>query len=102
MRGAICLLIDLDKGSNKKMEKGKRMTLLVQKINDENELAARPVEAAVRYTSKPILMPSLQFLPVLLPFGLTQCLACIVSKGSNLDLRLDSPEQLNFASPANL
>ena len=57
----------------------------------EEELTAWLLEAAVRYTGKPVSVPTLQSLPVLFPFTLTRPLAYVISNSPNLDLRSEGP-----------
>ena len=65
----------------------KRQAVLIQ----DDELTAWLIEAAVRYAGKPVSVPSLQSLPVLFPFALTQPLAYVVSNSANLMLRSEGP-----------
>ena len=58
---------------------------------DNDELTAWLIEAAVRYTGKPVSVPTLQSMPVLFPFTLTQPLAYVISNSPNLDLRSEGP-----------
>ena len=56
-----------------------------------DELTAWLIEAAVRYTGKPVSVPTMQSLPVLFPFTLTRPLAYVISNSPNLDLRSEGP-----------
>ena len=78
-------------GAIERIEKGKRIIRLATTSIDNNELTTWLIEAAVRYAGKPISVPSLQSLPVLYPFTLTQSLAYLVSNSANLILRSDGP-----------
>ncbi len=51
-----------------------------------DELTAWLVEAAVRYTGKPVSVRTLQSLPLLFPFTLTRPLAYMILNSPNLDL----------------
>lgn len=51
----------------------------------------RFIEASVRYVGKPVSVPTLQSLPVLFPFKVTQPLAYVISNSSVLDLRSEGP-----------
>ena len=74
-------------GTVERVEKGKRVIRLEPTTIDNDELAAWLIEAAVRYTGKPVSVPSLQSLPVLFPFTLTPPLAYVISNGTHMDLR---------------
>jgi len=78
-------------GTVERVEKGKRVIRLAPTTIDNDELAAWLIEAAVRYTGKPVSVPSLQSLPVLFPFTLTPPLAYVISNGPHLDLRSEGP-----------
>ena len=58
---------------------------------DDDELTAWLIEAAVRHAGKPVSVPSLQSLPVLFPFTLTQPLGYVVSNSASLSLRAEGP-----------
>lgn len=58
---------------------------------DDDELTAWMIEAAVRYSGKPVSLPSLQSQPVLFPFTLTQPLGYVVSNSASLSLRAEGP-----------
>lgn len=85
-------------GAVERVEKGKRVIRLAPTAIDNDELTAWLIEAAVRYSGKPISVPSLQSLPVLFPFTLTRSLAYLVSKSPNLDLRSEGPSN-QFVAP---
>lgn len=78
-------------GAVERVEKGKRVIRLAPTAIDNDELTAWLIEAAVRYTGKPVSVPSLQSLPVLFPFTLTRPLAYVVSNSANLILRSEGP-----------
>lgn len=65
----------------------KRQAVLI----DDDELTAWLIEAAVRHAGKPVSVPSLQSLPVLFPFTLTQPLGYVVSNSASLSLRAEGP-----------
>ncbi len=72
-------------------ETAKRVIKPQASLIDDDELTAWLVEAAVRYTGKPVSIPSLQALPVLFPFTLTRPLAYLVSNSANLMLQSEGP-----------
>ncbi|MDP2431956.1 MAG: hypothetical protein Q8O33_07980 [Pseudomonadota bacterium] len=78
-------------GAVERVEKGKRVIRLAPTTIDNDELMAWLIEAAVRYTGKPVSVPTLQSLPVLFPFTLTRPLAYVISNSPNLDLRSEGP-----------
>ena len=78
-------------GAVERVEKGKRVIRLAPTTIDNDELTAWLIEAAVRYTGKPVSVPTLQSLPVLFPFMLTRPLAYVISISPNLDLRSEGP-----------
>ncbi|BAT64933.1 VrlQ protein [Pseudomonas aeruginosa] len=78
-------------GAVKRVEKGKRVIRLAPTVIDNDELTAWLIEATVRYSGKPVSLPSLQSLPVLFPFTLSQSLSYLVSNSSSLDLRSEGP-----------
>ena len=78
-------------GAVERVEKGKRVIRMAPTPIDNDELTAWLIEAAVRYAGKPVSVTSLQSLPVLFPFSLTQSLAYVVSKSPSLDLRSEGP-----------
>ena len=78
-------------GALQRVDKGKRIIRLAQTSIDNDEFTAWLIEAAVRYSGKPISVPTLQSLPVLFPFNLTRPLAYVVSNSPNLDLRSEGP-----------
>lgn len=55
------------------------------------ELTAWLIEAAVRYSGKPVSVQSVVSLPVLYPFNLTRPVAYVVSNSPNLTLRSEGP-----------
>lgn len=72
-------------------ESTKRVIRNPAALIDNDELTAWLIEAAVRYAGKPLSVPSLQSLPVLFPFTLTQPLAYVVSNSASLILRSEGP-----------
>lgn len=78
-------------GSVERPAKGKRVIRLAPQLIANDELTAWLIETAVRYAGKPVSVPSLQSLPVLFPFNLTQPLAYVVSNSANLILRSEGP-----------
>ena len=78
-------------GAVERVEKGKRVIRLAPTTIDNDELTAWLIEAAVRYTDKPVSVPTLKSLPVLFPFTLTRPLAYVVANSKNLDLRSEGP-----------
>ncbi|MCB4322568.1 hypothetical protein KOE80_10195 [Alcaligenes sp. 13f] len=78
-------------GAVERVEKGKRVIRLAPTVIDNDELTAWLIEAAVRYSGKPVSLPSLQSLPVLFPFTLTQPLGYVVSNSASLSLRAEGP-----------
>jgi hypothetical protein len=86
-------------GAVERVEKGKRVIRLAPRIIDNDELTAWLIEAAVRYTGKPLSVPTLQSLPVLFPFTLTRPLAYVISNSPNLELRSEGPSSQFVALP---
>lgn len=78
-------------GAVERVEKGKRVVRLAPTVVDDDELTAWLIEAAVRYASKPVSVPSLQSLPVLFPFTLTRSLVYVVSNSPDLSLQSEGP-----------
>jgi len=78
------MVLDRDK-------EAKRILKLDPMTIDNDELTAWLIEAAVRYTGKPVSVPTLQSMPVLFPFTLTRPLAYVISNSPNLDLRSEGP-----------
>lgn len=78
-------------GALQRVDKGKRIICLAQTTIDNDEFTAWLIEAAVRYSDKPVSVPTLQSLPVLFPFTLKRPLAYVVSNSPNLDLRSEGP-----------
>jgi hypothetical protein len=78
-------------GAVERVEKGKRVIRLAPTAIDNDELTAWLIEAAVRYSGKPVSVPSLQSVPALFPFTLTRPLAYVVSNSENLSLRSEGP-----------
>ena len=78
-------------GAVERVEKGKRVIRLAATAIDNDELTAWLIEAAVRYVGKPVSVPSLQSLPVLFPFTLSQPLSWLVSNSAHLAVRSEGP-----------
>ena len=74
-------------GAVERVEKGKRMIRMAPTTIDNDELKAWLIEAAARYVGKALSVPTLQSLPVLLPFMLTRPLTYVIANSPNLDLR---------------
>jgi hypothetical protein len=74
-------------GAVDRVEKGKRVVHLAPTVVDDDELTVWLIEAALRYTAKPLAISSLQAQPVLFPFNLTQSLAYLASNSENLAVR---------------
>lgn len=72
-------------------ETAKRVLKLQATVIDDDALTAWLIEAALRYTSKPVSILSLQSLPVLFPFTLTRPLVYVMSNNSSLVLRSEGP-----------
>lgn len=72
-------------------ETAKRILKLQPAVIDDDELTVWAIEAALRYAGKPVLMFSLQSLPVMFPFTLTRPLAYVVSNSANLMVRSEGP-----------
>ncbi|MDR2853519.1 MAG: hypothetical protein LBV61_10795 [Burkholderiaceae bacterium] len=78
-------------GAVERVEKGRRVIRLVADKVDDAELTVWLIEAALRYAGKPLAISSLQSLPVLFPFNLTQSLAYLVSNSERLTVRAEGP-----------
>lgn len=78
-------------GAVERVEKGRRVIRLAPTVIDNDEVTAWLIEAAVRYSSKPVSLSSLQSLPVLFPFALTRPLGYVVSKSANLSICAEGP-----------
>ncbi len=89
-------------GAVERVEKGKRVIRLAPTTINNDELTAWLIEAAVRYTGKPVSVPTLQSLPVLFPFTLTRPLAYVISNSPNLDLRSEGPSSQFVALRATI
>lgn len=89
-------------GAVERVEKGKRVIRLAPTTIDNDELTAWLIEAAVRYTGKPVSVPTLQSLPVLFPFTLTRPLAYVISNSQSLDLRSEGPSSQFVALRATI
>lgn len=80
-----------DWGAVERVEKGKRVIRLSPAVVEDDALTAWLIEAALRYANKPLAITSLQSLPMLFPFNLTQSLAYLVSNSERLIVRVDGP-----------
>lgn len=78
-------------GALERVEKGKRIIRLTPMTVDSDRVIAWLIEAALRYSGKPVSMPAVQSLPVLFPFTLSRPLAYAVSNCPNLALRSEGP-----------
>ena len=78
-------------GAVERAAKGKRVIRLAPTTIDSDELTAWLIEAAVRYTARPVPVPALRSLPVLFPFILSRPLAYMVSNSPTLELRSEGP-----------
>lgn len=74
-------------GAIERVEKGRRIIRLAPTVIGHDGLTAWLIEAAVRYTCKPLPVSALQSLPLLFPFRLTQPLAYLASNSPNLSIR---------------
>lgn len=89
-------------GAVERLEKGRRVTRLAPTTIDDDQLTAWLIEAAVRYTARPVSVLTLQSLPVLFPFTLSRPLAYVVSNSPHLDLRSEGPSNQFVAMRAAL
>lgn len=78
-------------GAVERVEKGKRVIRLAPTTVDNDQLTAWLIEASVRYTGRPVSLPTLQSLPVLFPFTVTPSLAYVISNCPDLELRSEGP-----------
>lgn len=78
-------------GAVERVEKGKRVIRLAPTTVANDELTAWLVEAALRYTGKPLSITTLQSLPVLFPFSFSRPLAYVIVNSPNLQLRSEGP-----------
>jgi len=78
-------------GTVQRVERGKRVIRLAPTSIDNDELAAWLIEAALRYTGKPLSVPTLQSLPLLFPFTLKPPLTYVISNSPRLELYSDGP-----------
>lgn len=76
-------------GAVERVEKGKRVVRLSPTLVEDDLLTAWLIEAALRYSNKPLAITSLQSQPVLFPFNLTQSLAYLVSNSEHLTIRAE-------------
>ena len=78
-------------GVLERVEKARRLIRLAPTEIQNEEFTDWLIEAGVRYLGKPALVSSLQTLPVLFPFTLTQPLGYVVSNSVDLSLRSEGP-----------
>lgn len=78
-------------GALERVESGRRLIRLAPMEIQHEEFTAWLIEASVRYLGKPASVASLQSLPVLFPFTLTQPLGYVVSNSADLSLRSEGP-----------
>lgn len=78
-------------GALERLDKGKRVIRLAPMTINNDKLTTWMIEAAVRYTAKPISVSNLQSLPVLFPFTFSVPLAYVLSNSPNLELRSEGP-----------
>lgn len=78
-------------GSIERVEKGKRLVRLPARPVTNEQALAWLVEAALRYQGKPVSLATLQSLPVIYPFVLTQSLGYLISNSPQLEIRSDGP-----------
>lgn len=69
----------------------KRILKILPTAISNDALTTWIIEAAVRFSGKPLPVPALQSLPVLFPFTLTRPLAYLASNSPHLDLRSEGP-----------
>ncbi|ENN88495.1 hypothetical protein RHSP_04809 [Rhizobium freirei PRF 81] len=80
-----------DWGAVERVEKGKRVLRLAPAALGNDELTVWLIEAAVRNAGRPLAIPTLQSLPMLFPFNLTQPLSYLVSNTERLVVRTEGP-----------
>jgi hypothetical protein len=78
-------------GAVDRVENGKRIIRLAPTPISNSELTAWLIEGVIRYTQKPVSVPSLQSLPALFPFVLMQPVAYVASMSPDLVLRSEGP-----------
>ncbi len=78
-------------GAIERAEKGRRLLRRHAMGITSEPLVLWLIEAAIRYTGKPVSVPTLQSLPVLYPFMLDQPLAYLISNSPSLELRSEGP-----------
>lgn len=78
-------------GMIERVEKGKRLVRKSPISVVDDRAVAWLIEAAVRYSKKPISVHSLPSLPVLFPFVLTLPLAYVIANSPELSLRSEGP-----------
>ena len=80
-----------DWGAAERVEKGKRVIRLAPTVVEDAALTAWLIEAALRYSRKPLSIASLQSQPVLFPFNLAHSLAWLVSNNKHMAVRAEGP-----------
>ena len=78
-------------GAVERIEKEKRVVRLSPVVVEDDELTMWLIEAALRYTLKPLPISSLQSLPMLFPFGLIRPLDYLSSQYEHLTVRTEGP-----------
>lgn len=89
-------------GAIERVEKSKRIIRLPTTIIRSDDLAVWLIEAAVRYTGKPVSINSLQSLPILFPFSLLGPLAYAVANCPHLDIRSEGANNQLVALHSNV
>ena len=74
-------------GAIERVEKGKRLIRRAPTTLTNDRAVVWLLEAALRYTGKPMSVPTLQSMAVIYPFVLDQPLAYVVSNSPTLELR---------------
>lgn len=88
-------------GGLERVEKGKRLIRKAPSVISNEALAVWLIEAAVRYSGKPIPVSNLQALAVLFPFSFGPPLAYVISNSSTLELRSEGPSNQYVGLPAS-
>lgn len=78
-------------GAVERVDKDKRVVRLAPMAIESDGLTAWLIEAAVRYTARPVSVAALRSLPVLYPYTLSRPLAYVASNSPILDLRWQGP-----------
>lgn len=80
-----------DWGAIERVENGKRLMRRPPMVLDNEHAVAWLIEAALRYTRKPVPLPTMPSMAVIYPFVLDHSLAYVVSNSLNLELRSEGP-----------